>query len=116
MLRCRIFGHAWDEVSIGAVIDEFRAPLGYREVVALKCMRCEAVRIDAWNRLGTLGNRRYIYDDGYKQLGDSLRGNTKPGTSTFLTAKKRYLAARRRQVFDQGEDEDGGDAPAIRAV
>lgn len=107
LIRCRIFGHAWDEVSIGAVTDDYVSPVGYREVLALKCMRCGTARIDSWNRWGGLGGRRYIYDEDYKQLNLDLRENHKPDESARDAAKKRYLAAR-REAMKQSDQEATG--------
>lgn len=106
MLKCRIFGHAWDEVPIGAVTDDYYPITGYRIVVALKCMRCGTARIDAWNRWGGLGARKYLYEDGYKELNSSLREDASGDDSSWTTAKKRYIKARKAALM---AGMDGGD-------
>lgn len=94
LLQCRIFGHAWDEVPIGRVVDSYTSPMEYRVVIALECMRCKTARIDAWNRWGTLGARKYVYPDAYKALNEDLREHHKGDDTPWMEAKKRYLKAR----------------------
>ena len=101
-LQCRIFGHAWDEVPVGKVIDSYEHPLHYRNVVTLQCLRCETARIDAWNRWGGLGGRRYIYPDDYRELNQRLREAKKEGVSVQAEAKRRYLAARSKERKVEG--------------
>jgi hypothetical protein len=105
LLRCRIFGHAWDEVPVGAVIDSYTTPLSHKIVIALQCMRCKTARIDSWNRWGALGGRKYIYPDDYKSLNEDLREHHKAEDTSWIEAKKRYLKARAK---DQ--------TPALRVV
>lgn len=99
LLQCRVFGHAWDEVPIGAVTDDYYPVSGYRIVVALKCMRCGTARIDAWNRWGGLGARRYIYEDAYRDMNATLKDSTAEDSNSWATAKKRYIAARKNALM-----------------
>ena len=59
-LRCRTWGHAWEEF----------VPQGQRprwgELFSLRCTRCATERYDVINNLGALGSRRYVYPDGYQ--------------------------------------------------
>lgn len=59
-VRCRTWGHAWEEF----------VPRGTRprwgELFTLRCVRCGTERHDVINALGALGQRRYIYPDDYK--------------------------------------------------
>lgn len=67
-LRCRNFGHAWDDVS-GLSRDGTPIP---REYVGgtrlyLMCTRCQTYRIDVISRLtGFLLTRSYRYPEDYK--------------------------------------------------
>ena len=71
-------------------------PVGiYRNVISLRCLRCRTLRLDAWNQIGRLGQRRYIYEDGYREFGDQLKEGGKPDDNRWTTAKRRYLDMRR---------------------
>ena len=61
MLRCRIYGHAWDEFYP----DDLGTPLyGWR--LSLRCTRCSTERHDVIDHIGQISMRRYIYADGYR--------------------------------------------------
>lgn len=65
MLRCRIYGHAWDEFYP----DDLGIPMwGWR--LSLRCTRCATERHDIIDRYGRLGQRRYLYPDGYRIAAD----------------------------------------------
>jgi hypothetical protein len=60
MLRCRTYGHAWDEFFP----DNLGVPMfGWR--LSLRCARCYSERHDIIDRNGAVGQRRYIYADDY---------------------------------------------------
>jgi hypothetical protein len=61
VLRCRTYGHAWDEYtdsSLGPPVLDWR--------LSLRCTRCTTARHDEIDLLGQVGARRYIYPDGYR--------------------------------------------------
>lgn len=63
-LRCRTWGHAWEEFI----------PHGTRphwgELFTLRCTRCTTERHDTINALGALGQRRYVYPEDYSLAKD----------------------------------------------
>jgi hypothetical protein len=62
MLRCRTYGHAWDEFYP----DNLGIPMyGWR--LSLRCTRCSTERHDVINVRGEVGQRRYLYPDGYQR-------------------------------------------------
>lgn len=65
MLRCRIYGHAWDEFYP----DDLGTPLyGWR--LSLRCTRCTTERHDVIDSIGQISMRRYIYVEGYRNESD----------------------------------------------
>jgi hypothetical protein len=66
-LRCRTLGHAWDDFI----------PHGVRprwgELQTWRCVRCGTERHDTINALGALGQRRYVYPEGYQLAADEPR-------------------------------------------
>jgi hypothetical protein len=66
-LFCRTFGHNW---RLGE--GEPESVAFYRFVMI--CETCHARRIDVINRrTGSVGSRRYEYEDGYQTKGSALR-------------------------------------------
>jgi|SRR5215831_6997076 len=63
-VRCRSYGHAWDEF---APIDLDAPTYGWR--LSLRCLRCGTERHDNLDFKGKLMGRRYIYPQGYSQKG-----------------------------------------------
>lgn len=61
MLRCRLYGHAWDEFY---PIDLARPVAGWR--LSLRCTRCTTERHDLIGRTGDLEGRRYAYPEDYR--------------------------------------------------
>ena len=65
MIRCRTYGHAWDEFYP----DNLGVPLwGWR--LSLRCARCTTERHDTIDHIGQVGQRRYIYPEDYSMLRD----------------------------------------------
>lgn len=63
-LRCRSFGHAWDDRS-GTT--NWKAMYLFGAQVTLRCIRCNTRRRDIWSTAsGQLISRQYEYPDGYK--------------------------------------------------
>jgi hypothetical protein len=60
-IRCRSYGHAWDEFS---PIDLDPPVYGWR--LSLRCVRCTMERHDNLDFKGMLMGRRYIPPDGYR--------------------------------------------------
>lgn len=63
-LRCRSYGHAWDEFN---PIDMEAPWYGWR--LSLRCLRCTTERHDNIDFKGKVMGRRYIYPQGYQQKG-----------------------------------------------
>ena len=66
-VRCRTFGHAWNDVdptSDEADQHATRWPEGHGLLVT-DCMRCSMRRLDVVGVFGKLINRRYVYPEGY---------------------------------------------------
>jgi hypothetical protein len=81
MLRCRTYGHAWDEFYP----DNLGIPMyGWR--LSLRCVRCETERHDIIERTGAVGARRYIYPDGYK-LGREAASREEMRLSLFASVR-----------------------------
>jgi hypothetical protein len=59
-VRCRTFGHAWDEF---APID--RIPTVFKYALHLRCTRCTTERHDGLNVRGGVEQREYKYPEGY---------------------------------------------------
>lgn len=61
MLRCRVYGHSWDEFYP----DDLETPAyGWR--LSLRCTRCTTERHDVIDSIGQVSMRRYIYVEGYQ--------------------------------------------------
>lgn len=61
LLRCRTFGHLWEEfVPVGVR----RPSFGFR--YALLCTSCGTERFDIIATTGDVVHRKYYYADGYK--------------------------------------------------
>jgi hypothetical protein len=59
-LRCRVYGHAWDEFYP----DNLGTPFyGWR--LSLRCGRCTTERHDLIDSIGRVSSRRYIYPEEY---------------------------------------------------
>ena len=82
MLRCRTFGHAWDEFYP----DNMGTPMfGWR--LSLRCMRCTAERHDIIDRIGAVGSRQYSYPDGYKLARDETPTREQMRLSLFASVR-----------------------------
>lgn len=62
-LRCRAYGHSWDEYS-----PNDRRSI-FRDEVHLRCVRCHTERHDAESLTGDIIARQYEYPIGYKLAG-----------------------------------------------
>ena len=86
-LRCRAFGHAWEEfVPRGKRKPEF----GFR--FSLLCTSCTTERHDLIDTLGQVVAREYVYPDGY-QL--DVRTNRPEVRLFYEDRRKRGVLARR---------------------
>ncbi len=63
-LRCRTYGHAWDEVPASMVSLTKRMVGGFQ--LHLRCTRCTTLRHDVYNLVGHLAARYYEYPEGYQ--------------------------------------------------
>lgn len=59
-VRCRTYGHGWDEFS------PMRRPAKFGDRLSLRCVRCGAERHDIVSWIdGALLQREYVYPEGY---------------------------------------------------
>jgi hypothetical protein len=88
MLRCRIYGHAWDEFYP----DDLGVPLyGWR--LSLRCTRCTTERHDVIDHIGQVGQRRYIYAPDYQMHRDELPTRDEMRQTMMLDVRKKLTAA-----------------------
>jgi len=91
-LRCRTWGHAWEEFT----------PQGTRprwgELFSLRCVRCGTERFDTINALGALGARRYVYPEGYRIADTLTRDTFRLELATVLKREARARVAKRRRL------------------
>ena len=98
-LRCRTFGHAWDDISGQAPPDRHRNVLtliGAR--VVLRCTSCGMLREEVWSRAnGEMQSRYYTAPEGYAMSGEDLP--TRPQLRVeWLRRRQPPAAARRRRA------------------
>lgn len=77
-IRCRAIGHLWvtfDPVDLIPLRDEWE----YR--LSLRCPECTTQRFDGIDEFGVVGQRRYLYPDGYRYA-----RNMTPSRETFRLA------------------------------
>ena len=88
MLRCRTYGHAWDEFYP----DNLGEPMfGWR--LSLRCTRCTAERHDTIDNTGGVGGRRYIYPDGYQMQRDETPTREEMRMNLFRDVRAKLAAA-----------------------
>ena len=69
-LKCRAFGHAWEEfVPVG----KRKPPYGFR--ISLLCTSCNMERHDILDTYGRLASRKYDAPEGYYGLGPHERSD-----------------------------------------
>jgi hypothetical protein len=80
-LRCRTFGHAWDEVSASPQeqVDFFALWSDDHDLIVTDCSRCAMRRLDVVDPAGMLSQRRYTYPNGYLMA----RGAPRPRRNQF---------------------------------
>lgn len=81
-IRCRTFGHAWDDVNPtddeAEDFDLLYSGTNHSLLVA-NCTRCGNHRSDVVNSTGSLVNRRYTYPEGYLMA----KGDRRPKRAEF---------------------------------
>lgn len=85
ILRCRSFGHSWEDFN---PIDARKPSYGW--LFSLRCVRCGTERHDVIDSRGFLNGRRYLYPDDYREAGEGFR-TAELGREEF----RRELAYRR---------------------
>lgn len=65
VIRCRLYGHAWDPLHDGYIVEGRGPDRVYTQNV--RCMRCETKGIDRFDpvTLDRIGTRAYDHADGY---------------------------------------------------
>lgn len=82
-LKCRAFGHAWDEfIPVGKRKPEF----GFR--ISLLCTSCGMERHDVLNTYGGLATREYVAPEGYYGLGPFERAEFRVAYNTKRRRKE----------------------------
>ena len=88
-LRCRTYGHAWDEYFP----DDLGPPMfGWR--LSLRCVRCATERHDIIDHIGQVGQRRYIYPDGYQLAGEEKPTKEELRQNLFRSVRDELAQAR----------------------
>ena len=85
-LRCRTWGHAWEDFV------PLNVKVSWGELWPLRCTRCGMERHDTINVHGALGSRRYIQPDGYKLTADET-----PTREVFRVELSNVLVAEHRE-------------------
>jgi hypothetical protein len=98
MLRCRTYGHSWDEFyppNLGT------PSFGWR--LSLRCARCTAERHDLIDVLGRVGQRQYVYPPNYSMLRDETptRDELRQRMLTEVRAKLLAAQAINSQVMEK---------------
>lgn len=62
-LRCRVYGHAWDQIPPTLADPEYQKLFAWYDV--LRCISCATERYDGIVLGGRVDNRSYKYPDGY---------------------------------------------------
>lgn len=65
VIRCRLYGHAWDPMHDGYIVEGRGRERVYTQTV--RCMRCETEGVDRFDpvTLDRLDHRSYDYAEGY---------------------------------------------------
>jgi hypothetical protein len=88
MLRCRTYGHSWDEFYP----DNLGTPMfGFR--LSLRCTRCTTERHDVIDHIGQVGQRRYIYAPDYQMGRDELPTREELRLSLFRNVRAKLAQA-----------------------
>ena len=96
-VRCRTFGHAWDDVDpTSAEQDDHNLLFGSDiPLIVTRCYRCDMRRLDVINKTGGLVQRRYQYPSGYLMA----KGQHRPKRAEFrlqlLALRVQSIAAKR---------------------
>lgn len=89
MVRCRTYGHAWDEFYP----DDLGPPMfGWR--LSLRCVRCATERHDTIDHIGQVGSRRYIYPDGYQTTRDEALTKEEYRQTLYASVRKQLAQAK----------------------
>lgn len=99
-VRCRTFGHAWDDVDpTDAEATDFDILWGGMtdevDLLVTHCPRCTMRRLDVVGTHGNLRSRRYVYPEGYL----IPKGDHRPKRAEFrvqLLANRLAMAKRNR--------------------
>jgi hypothetical protein len=94
ILRCRTWGHAWDEYFP----DDLGPPsFGYRS--SLRCTRCTTERHDVIDINGDVGQRRYIYPEGYQLARDETPTRSEMRLALFDRVRAKLVKA--HAIYEQ---------------
>jgi hypothetical protein len=84
MLRCRVYGHSWDEYYPD---DLGRPEYGWR--LSLRCTRCTTERHDIIDSIGRISQRRYIYVEDYQMGRDETPSRDEMRLAMFARIRTR---------------------------
>lgn len=88
MLKCRTYGHAWDEFY-----PDYKSPPSYGWRLSLRCIRCSTERHDTIDLVGRVSSREYVYPDGYRMGRDEAPSREDLRVATFDRIRARLAKA-----------------------
>lgn len=91
VIRCRLYGHAWDPLHDGYIVDGQGKDRVYTQNV--QCMRCETKGVDRFDpvTLDRINTRSYDYAEGY--LVDRQGGLSRREVRQWIAAKTKPRGA-----------------------
>lgn len=86
IIRCRLFGHAWDPTHDGYIVDGRGRERVYTQTV--RCLRCTTEGVDRFDpvTLDRINTRSYAYADGYL-MRDHKGGLSRREVRQWIAAK-----------------------------
>jgi hypothetical protein len=84
MIRCRTYGHAWDEFY-----PSVKGPPSFGWRLSLRCTRCTTERHDTIDVLGHVAAREYLYPEGYHLLRDETPTRDQLRVAMFARVRAR---------------------------
>lgn len=98
-LKCRTYGHEWDDVSGlpgNRTVEYLR---GIR--ITLRCARCATIRHEVWSSVtGECMARYYTYPDGYSTTRWDGKGTIKEAFRRELLARRKEIERKLEKVVD----------------
>lgn len=86
---CRTFSHSWDDDPTAEYTTIFNW------TASLRCTRCGTTKIEAYNAVGDVIYRRYVYPDGYRVAGTRQGGRVTKAQMRVELMRRRVFLRRR---------------------